>query len=229
MLPIVSADKKGVYVADGKRERRVPWSTPCRASAKTSVSNQLMAVENMSHDFYYGKTSKTEDRADSDIRKKDRDIAFQIAQIGPGGAGSSNAEAIAALEKERDNFEDQVESMIYEKTLVVEGHADSVSMRLSLTPSVHVQEALCAVMVVYRKTGKNLKTSERRLAVGVQRWGDLVENTPKDVSFTLFLAEGYYRDARLELFLFSGDGSPLPSNLSRNLQMLTNAEYENVR
>lgn len=228
--PVVSADKKGIYVADGNKTRRVAWSSPCMATPKMSASNRLIKVENLSHDFYYRKNSQYEERAYHDIQAKDRDTAFKIAQIGPtGGIGSGSADAVAALEMERDEFEDQMESLIQNDDLIIEGHADSIYLRLTVTPPVDLDEAYCAVMVGYRKTDGNTNSSQRRVAVRVHRLGKLLQDIPEEVSFSLFLGEGDYRNSQFEIFLFSGDGSPLPTSLSRRLKMLTNIEFEKYR
>ncbi len=229
-LPITSADNEGIYVKDGKRNRRVAWSSPCMATPKLRLSNRLLSIENLSHSFFYGKNSELEERAYRDMRKHEQDIALRIAMNRPTGGSSANqSNTLADLEAERENFERQMESMIQENRLVLDGHADSISLQFTLTVPEPLPEAYCAVMVGYRIIEGDAQLGARRVAVKVHRLGDLTPASPTDVSFSLFLDEGDYRDAQIELFFFSGDASPLPTNLSRQLKKLSAEEYEKLR
>lgn len=231
MLPITSADKKGIYLADGKRSRRVSWDSACMAKPKLSLSNRLLSIENLNHSFFYGKNSELEERAYRDMRKHEQDIALRIAMNRPTGGSSANqSNTLADLEAERENFERQMESMIHENRLVLDGHADSIALQFTLSVPEPVPEAYCAVMVGYRKIeGNAQQLGPQRVAVKVHRLGDLTPTSPTEVSFSHFLAEGDYRRAQIELFFFSGDATPLPTNLSRQLKKLSHAEYEKFR
>ncbi len=218
MFPVVSADRKGIYLDIGKRApKRVRWSTPCLAKPVTSASDNLVKAEEFNYTFYYRKDAYQEERAYDDIREKERETSFQIGLLGsPNG---STSDQIEELELERDEFVDQMESAIEKDELLQDGFADSVNVSIKLTPSSDIEEAFCAVMADYNRID-----GQRRVAVKVQRIGEMLGDIPKDLSLSFLLVEGDYKQSRLEFFLFSGDGSPIPTTLSRGLRKLTKTE-----
>lgn len=219
--PIVSADKKGVYLDIGKKNpKRVRWDTQCMAKPRIGVSNTFVKAEGLNYDFFYRNDGDQEERAYDAIRDKERETSFKIGMLGSTGSnGTSNSDEIAALESERDEFVNQMETIIDDDDLKQEGHADSINLELTLTPSIDIPEAFCAVMADYYRLD-----GQRRVAVKVHRLGDLLQDIPESVSFSLLLAEGDYQKSRVELFLFTGDGDPLPTTLSRGLRMLSKDE-----
>ena len=58
--------------------------------------------------------------------------------------------------------------------------------------------------------------------------GDLMEGVPQKVAFSLALSEGVYAESSVELFLYSGEGKPVATSLSRGLKELTNKQLERL-
>lgn len=224
-LPIVSTDRKGIYVDIGKRKpKRLPWHTFCLSRPMTSVSNQFVDIADLDHEYIYQKPSFREKEAYDTIRAKARETNIHIQRIrATQGSSDAGQEAIDMLETERDEFTSNLADMIDNDDLKMTGHADSIEVKLTLTPTSDIKDAYCAVMVDY-----NQIDGKRRGVYKLSPLGDLLKDIPETTSFKLFLGEGDFRQSSFELYLFSGDGSPIATSRSQNLRMLSVTELDEL-
>ncbi len=220
MLPIAFANKKGVFVDTAKGIKRRPWSVTCSAMPEVSISNTLVHVESIEYSFLFLKSSSQEEGAYSAIENKDREIDFKIAAIDRHSANS--ADKIEQLELERDEYEDDIQDMILEGRFDVEGHADSISMKLHLIAPVDIEDAFCAVIVGHH----TIDGQSQRFAIGIQKLGHLMQNIPETTEFTVILGEGDYSKPSVDLFVYAGSGSPIATTASRELKELSAEELE---
>lgn len=223
--PIISTDKKGVYVDIGKKKpKRFPWHTICLGRTTIGVSNRFVDITDMDYKFFYQNASFREKEAYDKIRAKARETSIHITQIraSQGGSGSVQ-DAIDMLETQYAEFAADLEELIENDDLKIAGHADSIDLKMTLTPTSDIRDAYCAAMVDYSEV-----SGKRRVVYKLNRLGDLLKDIPETTSFTMLLGEGDFRQSRFELFLFSGDGSPIATNRSRGLRMLSVAEFEEL-
>jgi len=223
--PIVSADQKGIYVDIGKKKpKRLSWNTFCASKPIVGVSNRLIHINDLNHSVFYQKESRTDGKAYDAIRQRKDHTDTEIAQLKSVESITPAArEAIEMLELERDVFTSNMEDLIRNDDLKKEGHADSIRVELKLTPDSDYGNAFCAVVADYSNT-----RGERRVVIKLSRLGELLKDIPETRSFSVFLGEGDFRQSRFEFYLFSGDGTPIPTNRSRGLRMLSVAEFEEL-
>lgn len=223
--PIISADKRGIYVDIGKKKpKRFPWHTFCLFKPKAGISNRFVDFNELSYNFVYQKPSFREKEAYDTIRAKARETNIHIQRIrATQGNSDAGQEAIDMLETERDEFTSSLADMIDNDDLKMAGHADSIEVKMTLTPTTDIKDAYCAVMVDYNEI-----SGKRRGVYKMSPLGDLLKDIPETTSFKLFLGEGDFTQSRFELYLFSGDGSQIATSESRGLRMLSLSELEEM-
>lgn len=223
MLPIIFTNKKGVFLETPKGIKRRSWSGDYSAKPKFCISNRLIEIHHLKYNFLYLKGSNQEESAYEAIRNKEREIAFKSATIDEKGAYA--AAQIEKLEKELQEYVDEVESMILEGQFDVEGHADSINLSMSLISPEDIKDVYCAVIVGY----KRINEKSPRFDVGIQKLGNLMQSIPEDTEFSVFIGEGDFSQPTVEILLYSGDGSAIATNLSRHLRHLTPEEKANLQ
>lgn len=219
-LPIASADKKGVYLTKGNGTKKVRWSSACMATPLLTVSNKFIDLSDLQYEFVYQKASDSEELAYEAMREKERQTNYDIIKVYE-GSSDTKLQDIAELEFEREEFEADTETNIRNGDLLAEGFADSIQLSMTLTSLFDIKDAYAAVMVDYAKLD-----GERRVAVKLHRIGDLFQESPDKISISTYLGEGDYRSSRIEIFLFEGNATPLPTSLSSSLRMLSVAELK---
>ncbi len=221
-LPIASTDKKGVYLQKGDGTKKVRWSSPCMANPLITVSNKFIDLSDLQYEFVYQKASNSEELAYEAIREKERQTNSDIIAVYE-GSSTTKLQDIAELEYEREEFEDATDTTIRNGELLAEGFADSIQLKMTLTPTFDLKNSYGAIMVDYTKLD-----GERRVAVKLHRIGDLLQGIPEVVTISTHLGEGDYRSSRIEIFLFEDNGTPLPTPLSSSLRMLSTTELKEL-
>ncbi|MDQ8197867.1 hypothetical protein QEH56_06900 [Pelagicoccus enzymogenes] len=224
-VPIVAAKKKGVFVQNGKRLKRLPWSTLSTIQPQIGVSNRLVSVEDFSYSYFYQSESRWESDAYNSVSSRQRATNLAIAKLSTPGQNptASQMAQIDELMTEQMDYENQMDTLINDGELKAEGYADSVRMSMTLTPVMDVPGAYCAVLTdYYRADGEHFVVTKTE-------WlGDLLANIPEEIDFVMKLREGDYSKSRSQFYLFSEDGVPVPTNLSTGLKELSIDELKEL-
>jgi len=108
--------------------------------------------------------------------------------------------------------------------------SDLINVRFDLLPETDLKNVYCAMVVRYlQKDDSNSGKFAKVKMVRMKKIGNLDTGRPNKVRFSYPLSEGFVNDKGIEIFLFSGDGKPLATNLSRNLRPLTVEELRKIR
>lgn len=218
--PIIGAEEKGIYIRKGKKgQKRMSWSVSCSAQPVFSVSSKFISIEDLDYRFFYRKDAYHEEAAYQDMRTRNRETQHKVGML----QGTGNDEAIVELLEEQEQFEENMETLIEDGDLELKGHADSIELTMKIQPNQDIDNAYLAVMASHQNLENKL-----RVAVSVEWIGDLLKDIPEEVTIRKLLAEGNYQGSRVELFLFSGDATPIPTTLSRSLKELSMTELENL-
>lgn len=231
-LPVLSGDKKGVYIDTKLGIKRVRYSTECRLIPKLAFSNQFVTISDVKYGFDNLRQSQLEASAMTESMRNEAATERTAILRGGGIAGSPpegpseeiQAEIDELREVQAENSEFVKESL--EQDAYSRGQlSDIINVRFNLLPETNLENVFCAMIVRYLRSdqdnsGKLAKVQVSRL----KKIGNLNTGRPNKVRFSYALPEGYANDNGIELFLFTGDGEPIATNLSRNLRPLTELE-----
>ncbi len=221
-FPVEAADKKGVYVHNGKRLKRLPWTTPCMPLPTTFTTTQYAQVEQFDSEFIYARIPKGERNAFEKIQQSEQSFSSEIAQLRMQG----RTEAAEALELELEGFQDDLDSDIRNSSFNKPGYADSVDVHLQITPSTSIKEAYVAIVVSYQREMPETGIAKKYVSVRVRRIGELLQDVPETLRFTAHTGEGDYSDSRVAVHLYSGNGTAIATNLSPRLKKLRPTDTE---
>lgn len=237
-LPVLSGDKKGVYVDSEGEMKRVRYSAECRLIPKFGISNHIVAISDLKYGFDNLRQTQLESRAIADNMQNEvtTDIAVLlkgggIAGAPPGGLNEEDqAEIDEMREQQADNnafVKESLENDAYNRGAL----SDLINVRFNLLPETDLENVYCAMRVRYlMRDRKNSDKYIKAQLVRMNKIGNLDAGRPNKVKFSYPLPEGLVSDKGIELFLFSGDGSPLATNnLGKYLRPLTKEELEIAR
>lgn len=235
-LPVLSGDKRGVYIDTDLGIKRIRYSTECKLLPKLVISDQLVTISDVKYGFDNLRQSQLEARAMTESMRNEAATERTILLRGGGIAGSPpegpseevQAQIDEMKEVQAENSEFIKESL--EQDAYSQGElSDLINVRFSLLPESELENVYCAMLVRYlRRDGNNSGKLAKVQIVGMKKIGNLDMGRPKKVRFSHPLPEGYVNDKGIEILLFSGDGKPLATNLSRNLRPLTVEEYQKI-
>lgn len=217
-VPIVSAQKKGIFIESRKGTKRLPWSTICKVQPQMGISKRFVSVEDFQYSYFYQGESRWETDAHNSTMSRERDTNMAIAAVSSSANLSSEErqEQIQALTSAQNEYERQMDTLINDGELRADGYGDSVRVKMTLMPTADIQNAYCAIMTDYMRAD-----GTRLVSTKIEWLGDLLKDIPEEVDFTQFLAEGDYSQSRTELHLFSGNSKLIPTTLSKALKELS--------
>lgn len=142
------------------------------------------------------------------------DKDFQIAEI------ENNTEDVVSL----------TEAMIEEGALEKEGHYDMFFVGFELTPHQDIVDAYAALVMSYNETDPLLlrqgikRTIVRTLPIGTLRAG-----STQKISASKTFSEQKVEDAKIEIYVYSGNGEPIATNVSTGLKPLSSEQLSKWR
>ncbi|MDA7641059.1 hypothetical protein N8787_05410 [Opitutaceae bacterium] len=236
-LPVLSGDKKGVYVDTDRGIKRISYSTECRLLPKLLISDQVVTISDVKYGFDNLQQSQAEASAMTETMRNEAATERTILMRGGGIAGSppegpseevqAQIDEMKTLQKENSEFvKESLENDAYYRGEL----CDIINVRFNLLPETDLENVYCVMVVRYLQRDFNFaeKYSKARV-VRMKKIGNLDTGRPNKVRYSYPLPEGFVNDKGIELFLFYGDGNPLATNLSRNLRQLTVEELEKSR
>lgn len=236
-LPVLSGDKRGVYVDTGRGIKRIRYSAECRLLPKLGISNQIVTISDAKFGFDNLRQARLETGAVSEMMQNEAATEAAILMKGGGIAGGppeglsdeiqAEINEMKTRQAETSEFvKESLEDDAYDRGEL----SDIINVKFSLLPEKDLENVYCAMLVRYlQRDGNNSGEFAKVQVVRMKKIGNLNTGRPNKVKFSYPLPEGLVNDKGIELFLFSGDGKPLATNLSRNLRPLTKEEFERVQ
>lgn len=235
-LPVISADKKGVYINTDRGIKRIRYSTECKLISKLAISDQVVAVSELKYGFDNLRQSQLESQAVSEMMQNEAATEASILMKGGGIAGAPPGGLSEELQAEINQMKEvQSETSEFVKeSLENDAYgrgelSDIVNVRFNLLPETDLKNVYCAMVVRYLQKDPIIpgKLSRARV-VRVKKIGSLDTGRPNKVRFSCPFPEGFVNEKGLELFLFHGEAKPLATNLSRNLRPLIEEELRKI-
>lgn len=224
-VPIEVAKEKGLFVNAGQRLKRLPWATPSTIQPQVGISDRFVSIQNYEYSYSYQSESSWEIDAYNSVSTRQRSTNMAIGRLStPGHTPSTSQSAqINDLINQQMEYENSIDASVTDGELKPEGFADSIQMRMTLTPNMDIPGAYCAVLSDY------YSANGEHFAVTQTKWiGDLLANIPEELAFSIKLKEGDYSKSRTHFYLFSEDGKPLATNLSAGLKELSVEELRSI-
>lgn len=236
-LPVLSADKKGIYIETERGLKKVRYSTPCRLFPHTAISDEIVGISEIEFGFDNLKQARLESSAVTDMMMAEAGTEMAIVLKGGSVSGVPSAslseETAAEIKDLRDRQELDNETM--QRSLEEDAYSrgelsDLINVKFRLQSETDLVNVYCAMVVRYVQSGFDGSKELRKAAVvRMKRVGDLDEGIPEKVKFTYPLAEGFVNEAGIDILLFHGESQPLATNLSRGLRSLTVEELEKLQ
>ncbi len=114
-------------------------------------------------------------------------------------------------------------------TSLMNQKADTIYLKFNITPEIDLEDAYGAVVVTHDNLLESERKGKRLSIVSMPKFGDLVGGIPNEVKLSVRTKEQVMSNLEVKLFLFSGEGLPVATNLSQNLRKLTSEELETLR
>jgi len=235
-LPVLSGDKKGVYVDTDRGIKRIRYSAECRLIPSLGISDQIITITDAKYGFDNLRQSQLEASAMTEVMREEAAVERTALLRGGGIAGSppegpseevqADIDEMKEIQSENSEFvRESLEDDAYSRGEL----SDLINVRFDLLPETDLKNAYCAMVVRYlQKDDSNSGKFAKVKMVRMKKIGNLDTGRPNKVRFSYPLSEGFVNDNGIEIFLFSGDGTPLATNLSRNLRPLTMEEYRRI-
>jgi len=250
LLPVLSADRKGLYVDNVKGIKRVRYGARCALEPTVSLSTSIAQIEGLDLNFSNRAQTRRESQAlaamqsaanvsesnvarvNQNIEGVEADMASGVISREQGEAQIQNLEVESSdIQQSQQNLEDFTQDALAGGDFAPDGVNDTVHLKMDVVSSEDLANAYCAVVLKYVENTAIARLKEGpSVRVFIRKVGDLQAEIPQRVRFSASLgSEGVYNDAEVELYLFAGDGRPIATNLSRGLKMLTQAQLERLR
>lgn len=233
-LPVLSGDKRGVYVETGKGIKRIRYSSDCRLFPQSGIADQIVEISDTDYGFLNLRQSKIESSAMSDMMRAEVGTEIEILTKGGGmttapssGLSAEDEIVVEGLEANQRHINSVVQESFENDSFNRGVLTDLIDVKFKLTPERDVKNAYCALIVRYfRIDARNSNKPVAGKFVRMKGLGDLDAGRPNNIKFRYPLPEGIVSEDDIELLLFSGDGKALATNQSKNLRPLTVAEFE---
>ena len=228
-LPVVSANRRGVFVQTEKGLRRQKYGskgltfrpTPARSSLlvrATEVDFELanLAAERRQATAAAALEEGARQAQDYSDQVNASSEARQSVLLQPGDSiesvASDSADAwenVENLNAASDRF-----SRTYQS-------ADKIFFEYTLVPNRRVENASAALVLRHSVVDNRGDTTGERLTIlGLEKIGDLKAKEPNEVKFALSFTERFIAGLSVQIHLFDGDMTPIASNLAGPIREL---------
>jgi len=228
--PIHSMSKRHIILDKGTETRKVSRTAQIFMRLKPTLSYSMVEVNRFSFTLSSTIPAVIEARAMSEMMRHDWGTDTQIAVI-PDSLSDSRRrrndyyEQVEELKREnreyQEDLEDETQNLIFE----VEKIKDTIHLDLELLPELDYEDAYVAVAVgAGSDSGDSTVGSNSQVVVGYL--GTLRANTVEEFKLRMSLKPFRAENPVCELFLFSDNGRPIATNLSRGLKRYTKEQIE---
>lgn len=225
-FPIASVNKRHVYVEKGEKLKRLSNRVPVIIHLRPTLSDRYVELGNFDFSFSSTLPALIEARAVSEAMRHQMGTELEIARMpkieSRGPRWRLNYDEIENLNRDTKEYQQTLRDHAEYATDVAENRLDTVHLEFDVVPDRDYSEVYAAVAVSYALPRRG--ESQRGSQVFARYIGDLKAGQSELVKLRSNLVQFRALDARCEVFLFEGEGTPIATNLSRRLQKMTAAE-----
>ena len=231
--PIHSMNKRHIVLDKGTGTQKASRNAQILMRLRPTLSYSLVEVSQFDFTFSSTIPSEIEARAMSEMVRHqcgtDTEIAIIPDAINQGGR-RSNAyfDQLELLKQENRQFQEDLEYEASDLIFEAERIVDTIHLDLELLPELDYEDAYVAVAVgIGDHSAESKVGSNSQVVVGYL--GTLRANNVEEFKLRMSLKPFFAENAVCELFLFSEDGKPVATNLSRGLKAYTREQIEALR
>lgn len=228
-FPMVTMDKKNIYVDIGTEVKKISLRSPCAVRTELILTERFVDVLEMKFNTSSMENIKRAARAVSDMHVAEFQSEVEIARIQGflGGAGESelseaDTQRIDDIRQDNDDFQTGMQEGLEQGAFEADELADTVHVNGTIIPKTDVEGAYCIVVVDYDRRDLNTGEIEGRGRFARARFiGDMYEEEIVGLNVRCAVGEFNTETAVYSLFLFDKDGDQVAMSNSRGLKPLT--------
>ncbi|MDA7916853.1 hypothetical protein N9B49_01385 [bacterium] len=224
LLPVVSATKRGVYVQTKSGPKRVSYTAVSGSKRKYFMADNLIEIHDQDLDFQFLDDGNHQTRAMSQMQGLNFSYDVELSKL----RHSSHEDAVARMEEiemERSEYEDLTQEAIEEGPRARPGLHNLLNFTVDLQAERDMEDAFCALVIGYVSAESyDDPNPEKKKMIRAQFIGDIPGGIRHRtlIKFNLGLADFDPED--YQLYIYDGDGEPVPTTQSRMLKELTPQE-----
>lgn len=235
-FPIVSVDKKNIFVDAGTDVKKVSMRAPCRVRAELMLSERYADVLEIRFSTSSMTNLQRSAQAVSDMQYSAVQSEIHVAMLSSqleGDPFSPDASAndvaiqgqIESIQQDNSDFQSSMQDSLDMGTFEAEELADTVHVKGTLIPKTDLPGAYCVVVVDYDVQDVETGEIEGRGRFARAKYiGDLFEEEIVELGVRVSTGEFNKETAEYQIHLFTGDGEQVALSNSRGLKPLTPQE-----
>ena len=227
-FPMVTMDKKNIYVDIGTEVKKISLRSPCAVRTELILTERFVDVLEMKFNTSSMENIKRAARAVSDMHVAEFQSEVEIARIqGFGGMpaedlSEADTQRIDDIRQDNDDFQTGMQEGLDQGAFEADELADTVHVNGTIIPKTDVEGAYCIVVVDYDRRDLNTGEIEGRGRFARARFiGDMYEEEIVGLNVRCAVGEFNTETAVYSLFLFDKDGDQVAMSNSRGLKPLT--------
>ncbi len=227
--PVISANKKRVYVETARGVKKIRYSSRFRNFPKTSIATRLVEVTEFTLRFDFLRRYELETQAMTEMMRHESMIQSEISKLSGSNVGRVNARQIEKLTDTQENLEESVLSSIEDDQFNSDTLKDFVSARMVIQPPVDIESAYCVMTMQYlRPDGNTMNRLTPIFITRIHHIGDLLADIPTKVKVNFRIPEGYFHTFKYQFHLLSGESMNWGTNISNGIRKLTQEEISKL-
>ncbi len=235
-FPVVSVDKKNIFVDAGIDVKKVSMRAPCRVRAELMLSERFADVLEMKFTTSSMTNLQRSAQAVSDMQYSAVQSEIQVSMLSaqlegdplsPDASASDMAiqSQIEDVQQDNSDFQSSMQDSLDMGTFEAEELADTIHVKGTLIPKNDLPGAYCVVVVDHDI--QDLETGEiegRGRFARAKYIGDLLAEEIVELRVRVSTGEFNKETADYQMHLFTGDGEQVALSNSRGLKPLTPQE-----
>lgn len=247
-FPIEEFDGDRLRLSGIKKRLRPVGNLPCSMKPVVAISNKYAELSNLSYRFSSNKAEMAELMALNEMNAEQ--IRFEQGQnfeqslatgtffqgggsmggisLEPGGGApffENSAQEISELD--RLSYDQSLDDPDKFGANLLQ---DTISLRFALQTRQDMDNTYAAVVLSFiEQSAKKRMQGIRRSVVRVIPIGDVKSGVSRDMKFTCTFPEHDVNDAKVDVFLFDGNGDHVATNLAKAIKEITPEQLEKFR
>ena len=209
-----------------------------------AISNKYAEVSDLNYRFSSNKADMKELMALNEMNAEqirfDQGQDFQSSQqsgtfFAQGGSAAVEVQELQPIDNTAQGSGD-LDRLSYDQSLDdpdnygVNILQDTISLRFGLQPRQAIENAYAAVVLSFQEqNAKKRMQGIRRSVVRVIAIGDVQAGKAREMKFTCTFPEHNINDAKVDVFLFDGNGDHVATNIAKAIKEITPEQLEKFR
>ena len=228
-LPVVSADRRGVFIQTDKGLKRQKYGskgltfrpTQARSSVLVRATDIDFELANLAAERRQATAAGAlEEGARQAQNYSDRvntaSEARQSVLLGPGDSAESVTSDSADAWENAENI--RAASARFSGTYQA---ADKIFFEYTLVPNRRIENVSAALVLRHTVVDNRGDPTQRKLTLlGLEKVGDLEAGEPNQAKFALSFTERFLSNLSVQIYLFDGEMNPVASNLAGPIREL---------